>query len=140
MASSWGELANLVTDAPFGFAGDEKYFNKKIILRKIHDTVLMTCHIATAYVARVDALVARLAKAKTADESVDLENEIGQVLREWETKVENLGGKPKGLWHVDFDSGDGFFCWKFPQKEILYWHRYHDGATKKISVQDWLVL
>ena len=39
-----------------------------------------------------------------------------------------LGGQPKGLWLVDFDSGDGFsFCWKYGEEEIAHVHAYDAG-------------
>ncbi len=59
------------------------------------------------------------------------EAQASQLIQDWQTKVQKLGGLPKGIWNVDFDSGDGYFCWKFPEESIDYWHSYRDGYTKR---------
>ncbi len=67
----------------------------------------------------------------------DLEAEVDLLISTWQGKIERLGGKVTGLWMIDFNSGDGYFCWKFPEPEILFWHRYEDGYTKRIPVEEW---
>ncbi|MCB0390208.1 MAG: DUF2203 family protein [Bdellovibrionales bacterium] len=68
----------------------------------------------------------------------DIENEINILIHEWHGKVRRLGGIPKGLWLVDFDAGFGYYCWKFPEAELSYWHTYNEGFDnrKKIIVED----
>ncbi len=58
-----------------------------------------------------------------------MEERIAKAIDTWHTKVEKLGGEPKGLWLVDFDNGYGYYCWKFPETEIQYWHGYRDGFS-----------
>ncbi|MFK8136839.1 MAG: DUF2203 family protein [Bdellovibrionales bacterium] len=69
-----------------------------------------------------------------SDEAKLLEQEIDAVILDWQAKVQKLGGKPKGMWLVDLDSGDGYYCWKFPEDKVLYWHRYSDGYTDRVPV------
>ena len=64
-----------------------------------------------------------------------LEDQINIVIARWQAKIEKLGGLPKGLWMADFDSGDGYYCWKFPENEIKYWHGYQDGFSGRIVVE-----
>lgn len=59
----------------------------------------------------------------------ELESQISIIIDRWENKIEKLGGYPKGLWLADFDSGDGYFCWKFPETEIQFYHGYQDGFS-----------
>ncbi|MCX7977783.1 MAG: DUF2203 domain-containing protein [Bdellovibrionaceae bacterium] len=66
----------------------------------------------------------------------ELEAEIDGIIEGWRVKIEKLGAIPKGLWIVDFDSGDGFFCWKYPEPDILYRHGYQDGFSKRVALQD----
>ncbi len=54
-----------------------------------------------------------------------------QAVDEWESKLEKLGATPKGLWMADFDNGQGYFCWKYPEKEIQFEHGYRDGFSKR---------
>ena len=64
-----------------------------------------------------------------------IENQINDVVEKWQNKIIKLGGKPKGLWLVDFDNGDGYYCWKFPETEIKFWHGYQDGFSGRIMLE-----
>ncbi|MFN8791790.1 MAG: DUF2203 domain-containing protein [Bdellovibrionales bacterium] len=59
----------------------------------------------------------------------EIESEIQSKIDCWQAKVQKLGGVPKGYWLVDFDNGSGYFCWKFPEKDIKYAHGYQEGFT-----------
>ncbi|CAN5607660.1 DUF2203 domain-containing protein [soil metagenome] len=63
-----------------------------------------------------------------------LEAEAGRLIEEWQTKIQKLGGRPNGHWVVDFDSGDGYYCWKYPERSIEFWHHYRDGYSKRIKL------
>ena len=59
----------------------------------------------------------------------DLEKEIDLNIRQWQQKIEKLGARPQGLWLIDFDNGEGYFCWKFPERKIMFFHGYQDGFS-----------
>ncbi|PIU00383.1 MAG: DUF2203 domain-containing protein [Bdellovibrionales bacterium CG10_big_fil_rev_8_21_14_0_10_45_34] len=63
-----------------------------------------------------------------------IDDEINRHIHLWQNQLERLGVMPKGLWIADFDSGDGFFCWKYPEKEISYWHRHCDGFSGRVRL------
>ena len=52
---------------------------------------------------------------------------IQGVLDEWQRKILMLGCETKGLWLVDFDSGEGYYCWQYPESGIEYFHGYTEG-------------
>jgi hypothetical protein len=87
-----------------------------------------------SYVGEVEALLKRLESLSTDDEHLimKLESQVNHFIKEWHSKIRKLGGVPKGLWYVDFDAGDGFFAWKYPEPEILYWHHYTEAIGKRI--------
>ena len=64
-----------------------------------------------------------------------IENQINGIISRWQAKIEKLGGHPKGLWMADFDSGSGYYCWKFPETEIKFWHGYQDGFSGRIVIE-----
>lgn len=64
-----------------------------------------------------------------------IEAEINSVIDRWQIKIEKLGAEPKGLWMADFDNGQGFYCWKFPENEINHWHGYQDGFSGRIVIE-----
>ena len=38
-----------------------------------------------------------------------------KVIRLWMTKMERFGLVVRGLWAVDFDTGEGYLSWKYPE-------------------------
>lgn len=59
----------------------------------------------------------------------EVERRYETIVKRWVAKMERLGLVVKGLWLVDFDTGDGYLCWKFPELRIGHYHAYHDGYT-----------
>lgn len=85
---------------------------------------------------KVEALIDRIEALGGSNESLvaALESDVNQLIHDWQTKVQKLGAFPKGLWLVDFDTGDGYFCWKYPERDIEFWHRYTDGFSKRVHI------
>ena len=71
---------------------------------------------------------------KKSDRAVDMQEKIDQLVVRWHNKLERLGARPKGVWLADFDNGTGYFCWKFPETKIMYYHGYQDGFTGRRRV------
>ncbi len=92
--------------------------------------------ITRAYSRKVEGLIERLEAVNGQNESLveALESQISELIQDWQNKVQKLGALPKGLWLADFDAGDGYFCWKFPERTIEFWHDYNDGYTKRTPV------
>ncbi len=60
-----------------------------------------------------------------------VEAEIRDCIAEWQEKLQRLGLHSKGLWLVDFDNGDGYWCWKFPEPDIQFTHGYQEGFRQR---------
>jgi hypothetical protein len=75
---------------------------------------------------RLEALV-----PGTPDLAAGIETEYESVVRRWMGKMERLGLVVKGLWLVDFDTGDGFLCWRFPELKIGHYHGYQEGFAQR---------
>lgn len=56
-----------------------------------------------------------------------VEKEYEAVVKRWVAKMERLGLVIKGLWLVDFDTGDGYLCWKYPELKLGHYHNYQEG-------------
>jgi hypothetical protein len=95
-------------------------------------------HITYDLSEKVDALIAQL--ESTPDDqkelSQSLENDINQTIHLWNEKIKKLGAIPKGLWLVDFEFGRGFYCWKFPEADILFWHTQEAGFSGRRPLED----
>ena len=94
--------------------------------------------ITEKYSKRVDILVARLEALDAAEVclSAEVESEINKEIEDWNAKIRKLGGIPKGLWGVDIDAGDGYYCWKFPETEIKHWRGYQSGFNRRIPLSE----
>lgn len=74
-------------------------------------------------VERVDSL---------GEEAVD---EYQQLVEEWAAGVMNLGIEVKGLWLIDFDNGSGYYCWRWPEPSLQYFHGYDEGFGGRVMLQ-----
>lgn len=57
------------------------------------------------------------------------------VFVSWAREMEELGIEVKGPWLVDFDSGDGYWCWRWPEEALDYYHGYEDGFAGRVRIQ-----
>ena len=65
------------------------------------------------------------------DQTQKIENELHELITSWVTSVRKLGGEARGLWIVDLDAGDGYFCWKYPEEDVLFHHGYDQGFAAR---------
>lgn len=87
--------------------------------------------ITQEFSSKVELLIARLEtiQLNQTETICALEKQVNEMIQAWNDKIRKLGAEPKGLWVVDFNSGEGYYCWKHPETDILYWHSYEDGYT-----------
>jgi hypothetical protein len=57
----------------------------------------------------------------------ELDRRARQIVAKWVRAVEAVGAETKGLWLVDFDSGEGYYCWQYPEEQLEYFHTYEAG-------------
>ena len=65
----------------------------------------------------------------------ELELQIQGVVSRWVREMEALGLDVKGLWLVDFDSGAGYYCWKWPEERLAWFHGYDEGFSGRTLIQ-----
>ena len=66
----------------------------------------------------------------------EVERQYEVIVKRWVGKMERLGLVVKGLWLVDFDTGDGYLCWKFPELRIAHYHSYHEGFAGRRPLRE----
>ena len=62
------------------------------------------------------------------------EAEQREVAEAWAQELSALGLEIKGLWLVDFDSGAGYYCWKYPEPELGHFHSYEEGFAGRLPL------
>jgi len=63
------------------------------------------------------------------------EDAAGEVIQRWAREMEALGLEVKGLWLVDFDTGSGYYCWRYPETGLDYFHTYEEGFRGRMRIQ-----
>mgnify|MGYP001252745242 CR=1 FL=1 len=66
----------------------------------------------------------------------ELRERIHVLVDSWAAAVRDLGPDVKGLWLVDFDSGDGYWCWAYPEEELAHWHSYEGGFGSRVPIEE----
>ena len=83
----------------------------------------------------VEALSVELSGEEDLDARREaLEAARERVIQTWARQVSDIGCEVKGLWLVDWDSGDGYYCWRFPEEAIGFFHTYDDGFAGRIPI------
>lgn len=87
---------------------------------------------------QVDALIAQIEEAPDArkDLIAAREDQINDLIQHWNEKIKKLGAIPKGLWLVDFEFGRGYYCWKYPEIDLLHWHTREEGFSTRKPLED----
>jgi hypothetical protein len=88
-----------------------------------------------AAVRQVEALVNGVTSREEMDERrEDLEGAYRDIVARWAEELGSLGLEVKGAWLVDWDSGDGYFCWRYPEPALAHFHGYEDGFAGRVPV------
>ena len=93
--------------------------------------------LTAAAVDAVDALETRRGDLRAGDDAarVALEQELASALAAWVRAMEALGVEVKGRWLVDFDNGRGYYCWRWPEEQLEYFHGYDEGFAGRVRIQ-----
>jgi hypothetical protein len=65
----------------------------------------------------------------------EVEELVGEVIRDWAQAMVSRGLEVKGLWLVDWDNGSGYYCWKHPEDGLHYFHSYEEGFRGRMRIQ-----
>lgn len=86
---------------------------------------------------KVEALTGGPSSGTGAEEMVVSEDslpEVEQILAAWASSMLELGLEVKGLWLVDFDSGSGYYCWRYPEPALEFFHTYEEGFQGRVAL------
>jgi hypothetical protein len=82
----------------------------------------------------VEALLAERERAEGTGRAA-LERRIQEAVSRWAREMEALGVEVKGPWLIDFDSGAGYYCWRWPEPELAWFHGYDEGFAGRTRIQ-----
>ncbi|MCA1585779.1 MAG: DUF2203 domain-containing protein [Acidobacteria bacterium] len=91
--------------------------------------------VTTDAVTRVDVLSAQIQALPTTHPTrARLSAELEQAIRAWTREIHEMGLECKGLWLVDFDNGEGYYCWCYPEETIAHFHGYDEGFAGRMKI------
>ncbi len=75
------------------------------------------------------------ALAEGAPGTPQAQEQLDAVFRAWAQDLAEMGVEVKGPWLVDFDNGSGYYCWRYPEERLEYFHSYEDGFRGRMRIQ-----
>ncbi len=60
---------------------------------------------------------------------------IEEIVLGWARTLGKQGLEAKGMWLVDFDNGSGYYCWRYPETSLQFYHSYEDGFQGRMRIQ-----
>ncbi|MEE8482153.1 MAG: DUF2203 family protein [Acidiferrobacterales bacterium] len=116
------DIAEIVT------AGESRVFS----LTEAKTLFPMVRHITQTAYAELEPVRKNLDGLLPTDTQLpQVEMQYETIVKRWVGKMGRLGLVVKGLWLVDFDTGDGYLCWKFPELRLAYYHCYDEGFANR---------
>jgi hypothetical protein len=105
-------------------------------LQQARELLPQVKHVTADAVRRAETLAAQLHDMAEDDpEHVTLSAALRDVVNGWAEEVKRLGLQAKGLWLVDFDNGEGYYCWCYPEETVAHYHGYDDGFAGRTRIQ-----
>ncbi|HYH46552.1 MAG TPA: DUF2203 family protein, partial [Thermoanaerobaculia bacterium] len=91
--------------------------------------------LTAAAVRQVEAVVNSLRSRDEMEENrEEVETACERILEAWAKQVVSFGCEAKGRWLVDWDSGDGYYCWQYPEETLGHFHDYEEGFAGRIPI------
>ena len=78
--------------------------------------------------------VALVDQARAAGEGPEIEERVHAIVADWAEAMIDRGLEVKGLWLVDFDNGSGYYCWRYPEMRLEYYHPYDGGFGSRMRI------
>jgi hypothetical protein len=79
--------------------------------------------------------VLRVEEERAKGDSPAIEERVHAIVVEWAEAMIERGLEVKGLWLVDFDNGSGYYCWRYPEPRLDYFHTYEEGFRGRVRIQ-----
>jgi hypothetical protein len=110
--------------------------SKIFTLREARDLLPTVQQLTAEAVQHAATLAGRMQAVAENDPVRDhLGASLNEVVSGWAQQLRDLGVEVKGLWLVDFDNGDGYYCWAYPETSLSHYHGYEEGFAGRMTIQ-----
>lgn len=66
------------------------------------------------------------------------EDQYEKIVRQWRTKIEQLGVVVVGLWVVEFDVGEGCLSWRHPELSLQYFRPHGTNFADRVRLPNYI--
>ena len=73
-------------------------------------------------------------RTELEERKAELDESVAEIVQGWATEVLELGCEIKGMWLVDWDSGGGYYCWRYPEEALAHFHSYDEGFAGRVPI------
>lgn len=67
-----------------------------------------------------------------------IETEFEHVVSHWKAKIEQLGPKVYGLWVVEFDVGEGYLSWRYPEVGLNFFRAHGASIADRVRLSQYI--
>jgi hypothetical protein len=67
--------------------------------------------------------------------AAEVQGHIEEIVGAWAQTLTDMGIAVKGLWLIDFDNGSGYYCWRYPEPSLQFYHSYEEGFGGRMRIQ-----
>ena len=104
-------------------------------LQQARDLLPHIKHLTADAVRQAETLASQLHGLNEEDpEHATLSAALREVVNGWASEIQSMGLEAKGLWLVDFDNGEGYYCWCYPESTIDHYHSYDEGFSGRVRI------
>ena len=119
--------------ARIGAPGDTQIFT----LPEARVMLPLISRVTTTAVAELAPEQKRLRRMLSCDPRLAMvEARYEVVVRRWIGKIERLGLSAAGLWWVNFDTGEGYICWRYPEIRLDYFQDYGGKPEQRRTIRE----
>lgn len=108
---------------------------KKFSLEEANELLPLIRRITEATANQVNQLAEKMDGLNEDDPRfIEVSDKVDIHVKKWIDKMQKLGCEAKGLWLVDFDNGQGYYCWTWPEEQVDHYHGYDEGFQGRLRI------
>ncbi|MCB1197844.1 MAG: DUF2203 family protein [Bdellovibrionota bacterium] len=84
--------------------------------------------------ARAQPLFEELKKPEGIRDKKEVTQELHEIVTLWSEQIMYFGAMTRGLWMVDFDTGEGFYTWVYGEADITSYRTYDQSFEQRTPI------